>query len=240
MEQEGQTFQNLADGNGTRGLLIQNNRGTIRNIGGRFREELEFIPKWILAGGLGFEQSMISIQSINFEGATPLRVNADRTYYNWAPEMSLTWKPGEGYRHWVRASTGYGIPQFNNLLRDPVTGLPGTNFDLKPQKNLNWLGFGRSLRMRSLHKRFRERIPHPSMRTPRNIGESKLVMIGARSRDGVSQGPTRISMRNISISRIAPLQASWVAMETRCPTCRRISSTPKLSTITLVPVGEAG
>ena len=137
MQQEGNTFQNLADGNGTRGLLIQNNRGTIRNIGGRFREELEFVPKWILAGGLGFEQSIISIQTINYEGAVPLRVSADRTYYNWAPEMSLTWKPAEGYRHWVRASTGYAIPQFNNLLRDPVTGLPGTNFDLRPQKNLN-------------------------------------------------------------------------------------------------------
>jgi iron complex outermembrane receptor protein len=137
MEQEGNTFQNLADGQGTRGSLLQNNRGTIRNIGGRFREELEFVPKFILAAGLGFEQSMVSISQINYTGATPAPVSANRTYYNWAPEMSLTWKPAEGYRHWVRASTGYGIPQFGNLLRDPVTGLPGTNFDLKPQKNLN-------------------------------------------------------------------------------------------------------
>ncbi len=116
---------------------LQNNRGTIRNIGGRFREELEFVPKVILAAGLGFEQSMLSIQSINYTGATPAPVSANRTFYNWAPEMSLSWKPAEGYRHWVRASTGYGIPQFGNLLRDPITGQPGTNFDLKPQKNLN-------------------------------------------------------------------------------------------------------
>lgn len=137
MEQEGNTFQNLADGQGTRGSLLQNNRGTIRNIGGRFREELEFVPKFILAGGLGFEQSMVSVQQINYTGATPSPISANRTFYNWAPEMSLTWKPADGYRHWVRASTGYGIPQFGNLLRDPVTGLPGSNFDLKPQKNLN-------------------------------------------------------------------------------------------------------
>lgn len=137
MEQEGNTFQNLADGQGTRGALLQNNRGTIRNIGGRFREELEFVPKFILAGGLGFEQSMVSVQQINYTGATPSPISANRTFYNWAPEMSLTWKPVDGYRHWVRASTGYGIPQFGNLLRDPVTGLPGSNFDLKPQKNLN-------------------------------------------------------------------------------------------------------
>ena len=59
MEQEGQTFQNLADGFGTRGTLLANNRGTIRNIGGRFREELEFVPQWVLAAGLGFEQSAL-------------------------------------------------------------------------------------------------------------------------------------------------------------------------------------
>ena len=139
MEQESQTFQNLANGKGTRGTLIQNSRGTIRNVGGRFREELEFVPKVILAGGLGFEQSMLSVQTINYTGgASPAPNGANRTYTNWAPEMSLSWKPAEAYRHWVRASTGYGIPGFGNLLRDPITGLPGTNFNLKPQKNLNF------------------------------------------------------------------------------------------------------
>jgi iron complex outermembrane receptor protein len=117
--------------------LIQNNRGTIRNIGGRIREELEFMPQWTWAAGIGFEQSMISIDAINYEGVGPLRSGANRTFYNWAPETSVSWKPSEKYRHWIRASTGYGIPQFNNLLRNPITGLPGSNFDLKPQKNLN-------------------------------------------------------------------------------------------------------
>ncbi len=138
MEQEGQTFENLADGQGTRGLLLQNNRGNIRNIGARFREELEFIPKWTLAAGLGFEQSHLSIETINYTGgAVASRPNAHRDFTNLAPEASLTWKPTEGYRHWVRASTGYGLPTFAQLTRDPVTGLPGSNFDLKPQKNLN-------------------------------------------------------------------------------------------------------
>jgi len=138
MEQEGQTFQNLADGQGTRGLLLQNNRGNIRNIGARFREELEFVPKWTLAAGLGFEQSHLSIETINYTGgAVSSRPNAHRDFTNWAPEVALTWKPSEGYRHWVRGSTGYALPTFGNLTRDPVTGLPGANFDLKPQKNLN-------------------------------------------------------------------------------------------------------
>ena len=138
MEQEGQTFQNLADGQGTRGTLIQNNRGTIRNIGGRIGEELEFAPKWTAAARFGFEQSMLSVQIINYTGgANPSYASANKTFYNYAPEVSLTWRPTDAYRHWIRASTGYGIPTFNNLLRDPTTGQPGANFNLKPQKNVN-------------------------------------------------------------------------------------------------------
>jgi iron complex outermembrane recepter protein len=119
--------------------LLQNNRGRINNIGGRFREELEFVPKWILAAGLGFEQSQLTIDTINYDnsGAVASRPSATRDYTNWAPEASLTWKPAEGYRHWIRSSTGYAIPTFGNLTRDPITGLPGANFNLKPQKNWN-------------------------------------------------------------------------------------------------------
>jgi len=140
MDQKANSFQNLADGFGTKGTLIQNSRGSIFNVGARFREELEVAPNWILAAGLGYEHSHLSVHATSYNpatGAFASRANASRIFSNWAPEMSLTWKPSEGYRHWIRGSTGYGIPQFGNLLRDPITGLPGTNFDLKPQKNLN-------------------------------------------------------------------------------------------------------
>jgi iron complex outermembrane receptor protein len=144
MEQEGNTFQNLADGFGTRGLLLQKSRATIRNIGGRVREELDFAPKWTLAGGLGMEQSMLSIQAINYSYSavvnpvvTTTRASADRTFWNWAPEMSLSWKPADGVKHWMRASTGYGIPQLSQLTTG-IDGNPGTNFALKPQKNVNF------------------------------------------------------------------------------------------------------
>jgi iron complex outermembrane receptor protein len=139
MDQKANQFQNLADGYGTKGTLIQNSRGSIFNIGARFREELEFVPTWTLAAGLGFEQSRLSTQATNYNatGAVASRANASLDYSNWAPDMSLIWKPSEANRHWVRASTGYGIPQMSQLLRDPITGLPGTNLNLKPQKNLN-------------------------------------------------------------------------------------------------------
>jgi len=141
MEQKGNSFQNLADGFGTKGTLLQNSRGSIFNIGGRIREELEFYPNWIFAVGLGFEQSRLSVHATNYDqttGALANRATASRTFSNWAPEGALIWKPSVDRRHWIRASAGYGIPTFANLLRDPISGQPGTNFSLKPQKNLNF------------------------------------------------------------------------------------------------------
>ncbi len=149
MDQKANTFQNLADGFGTKGTLLQNSRATIFNIGGRFREELEFYPNWIFAVGLGFEQSTLSVNATNYNQTTALvdtHVSANRTFSNWAPEGSLTWKPSTDHRYWLRASTGYGIPQVSNLLRNPITGLPGTNFNLKPQKNIN-LEIGSEVRL---------------------------------------------------------------------------------------------
>ena len=138
MEQESNAFTNLGNFQGSRGTLSQNSRGTIRNIGGRFREELEFVPKWTLAGGLGFEQSIVSAQVINYTGAGAVatRTSTDRTFYNWAPEVSLTFRPNDVARNWIRASTGYAIPGIGNLTTD-LSGLAGTNFNLQPQKNVN-------------------------------------------------------------------------------------------------------
>ncbi len=138
MEQESQAFENLGDFRGSRGTLVQNSRGTIRNIGGRLREELEFVPKWTLAAGIGFQQSQVSVQTINYTaGALGSSPGADRTFYNWAPEVSVSWRPTEQHRHWVRASTGYSVPGFANLTTG-LDGLAGTNFSIKPQKNYNF------------------------------------------------------------------------------------------------------
>ncbi|MCX5721669.1 MAG: TonB-dependent receptor [Nitrospirae bacterium] len=138
MKQDGETFQNMADGIGTKGLKIQDNQGWIQNMGIRFREELEFVPKWTLAAGLGYERSHLNVHAVVLNsGASNSNQAVTRDFDNWAPEMSLTWKPAEGYRHWIRASTGYAIPQISQLTRNPTTGLPGENFQLKPQKNYN-------------------------------------------------------------------------------------------------------
>ena len=142
MNQKSNTFQNLGNFQATYGTLAQNAPGTIRNIGGRFREELEFVPKWTLAAGLGFEQSILSANVVNYNTSGPTigqiasSVNVNRTFYNWAPEVSLTFRPNEIWRNWARASTGYGIPTISNLTTGQ-NGLAGLNTGLQPEKNLN-------------------------------------------------------------------------------------------------------
>lgn len=199
---------------------MQNSRGTIRNIGGRLREELEFVPKWTLAAGIGFQQSQVSVQTINYTaGALGSSPGADRTFYNWAPEVSVSWRPTEQHRHWVRASTGYSVPGFANLTTG-LDGLAGTNFSIKPQKNYNFeigtdsklhktfgvqlVGFWVLVKDEIITQVTQPRLVRlPSTPTPPNIGASRQVMIGGPRRDGASPGPIRISTRNTSTSPIS-------------------------------------
>ena len=141
MEQEGTSFRNLNDGHATFGPLQQQNRLTTKNIGARFREELEFVPKWTVAVGFNYENSRISGVVTNYTTTATTstfssRVGVNRTFDNFAPELVLEFKPQEGMRYWTRASTGYAIPGLGNLTTG-LDGNPGLNIDLKPTKNLD-------------------------------------------------------------------------------------------------------
>ena len=101
LEQEGVNNLNLNNGSGAFGPVTQQNRFSVRNIGGRFREELEFTPKWILAVGLGYERSDISGFVNNFSATTTTStltstVGVNRSFDNWAPDISLTYRLNEG------------------------------------------------------------------------------------------------------------------------------------------------
>lgn len=140
-EQEGVNNVNLNDGRASFGPVTQQNRFSVRNLGGRFREELEFTPKWILAVGLGYERSDISGFVNNFNATTTTStlnstVNVNRSYDNWAPDVSLTYRVNRDTNVWTRGSVAYGIPQFTNLTTG-LDGNPGFNGSVKPQKNLN-------------------------------------------------------------------------------------------------------
>lgn len=140
-EQEGVNNVNLNDGRASFGPVTQQNRFSVRNIGGRFREELEFTPKWVLALGLGYERSDISGFVNNFTATTTTStlnstVGVNRSYDNWAPDVSLTYRLNRETNIWTRGSVAYGIPQFTNLTTG-LDGNPGFNGAVKPQKNLN-------------------------------------------------------------------------------------------------------
>ncbi|NOS81676.1 MAG: TonB-dependent receptor [Nitrospira sp. CG24C] len=141
MEQEGASYRNLNDGTATFGPLQQQNRLTTKNIGARFREELQFIPNWTAILGFNYENSRISGVVTNYTATATTstlasRVNVDRTFDNFAPEVALSFRPNVDTRIWTRASTGYAIPGLGQLTTG-LDGAPGLNTGLKPQKNLN-------------------------------------------------------------------------------------------------------
>ncbi len=141
LEQEGINNLNLNNGSGGFGPMTQQNRFSVRNIGGRFREELEFLPRWTLALGLGYERSDISGFVNNFTATSTTStlgstVGVNRTFDNWAPDLSLQYRFNDGTIVWTRGSVGYGIPQFSNMTTG-LDGNPGFNDSVKPQKNAN-------------------------------------------------------------------------------------------------------
>lgn len=141
LEQEGVNNLNLNNGSGGFGPMTQQNRFSVRNIGGRFREELEFLPRWTLALGLGYERSDISGFVNNFTATSTTStlgstVGVNRTFDNWAPDLSLQYRLNDGTIVWTRGSVGYGIPQFSNMTTG-LDGNPGFNDSVKPQKNAN-------------------------------------------------------------------------------------------------------
>jgi len=153
LESESTNFRNAADFNATKLNAINNSRGEIQNLGLRFREELDFLPHWTLAGGMGLEWSRISVEQVNFgftTGTVTGRAIASRRFVNVAPDVSLTFRPNQQTRYWGRVSGGYGIPSLGNLTTTP-TGLPGANNALEDERNIN-LELGGNVQ---LHPRFR-------------------------------------------------------------------------------------
>jgi iron complex outermembrane receptor protein len=142
MEQEAATFFNLGNGHGTRGALQSGTRGHFRNLGGRIREELTFLPGWTLVLGLGGEHSEVTGELRSRIAAETFRyIRFSRTFGNVAPEAALVYSPSADFMARLRVSTGYGIPGFGNLTTT-ANGLPGNNTTLKAQKNLGVeLGF---------------------------------------------------------------------------------------------------
>lgn len=138
MEQEANSFRNLADYQGTRGALNSNTRGYHRNVGGRLREELRFADDWTGVLGLGLEHSRVEAAVQSRTGAeTYSRVNVDRSFFNTAPELGVTYAHSAALKARARAAYAYGIPGISQLTTTS-DGVAGNNTSLKPQRNLGF------------------------------------------------------------------------------------------------------
>ncbi len=106
------------------------------NLGGRFREELALSPTITGVIGLSAELSRIHAysSSVAYPSGALLPIPANRAFWNFAPEASLTWQPDRQWKLYARASSGYGTPQYGFLFTNQQ-GFDGNNTDLKPQRN---------------------------------------------------------------------------------------------------------
>ncbi|MFN0118457.1 MAG: TonB-dependent receptor family protein [Elusimicrobiota bacterium] len=138
MEQEANSFRNLGDFNGTRGALNSNTRGTHRNVGARFREEIQFDEKWTGILGVGLESSRVSAQvQTRTSSETYSRVSVGRNFFNVAPEVNVIYQATPKIKIHSRMGTGYGIPGMSQLTTTP-SGVAGNNNQLKSQRNLGF------------------------------------------------------------------------------------------------------
>ncbi len=136
----GGRFYNITpQGGATRGSLASTVFGHQWNAGARFQEDVQLAQRWHAVAGLGGEYSDLggneTIFAYNANGATRTLVNANRFYFNLAPEGALIYTPSAAWTLQTRVGTGYGTPQTTNLFIAP-NGHFGGNTQLKSQSNV--------------------------------------------------------------------------------------------------------
>ena len=129
----------IPGGNATLGGQTQTVFGKHLNAGGRLREELALGERWVLVAGLGMEFTGLNALANNFTyplAATPIisPVSADRTFFNFAPEVAVQYRPVDALRLHARLGTGYGTPQATQLFTT-AQGAFGNNTTLQTQRN---------------------------------------------------------------------------------------------------------
>jgi iron complex outermembrane receptor protein len=206
MEQEGQTFNNLQDFFGTRGTLAQNSRGHDsehrRAVPGRIGVYSEVDPcRRARIRAIAVERADDQLHRRGGEWS----VRSGTELQQLGAGNVVSWKPADGYRHWVRASTGYAIPGFGNLLTNPFTGLAGTNFDLKPQKNLN-VELGTESRSAQDLDRAISRLCHVRQRRNHHAGRVQYRRSGGDQCGLVAISRHRVVLRLAAVGRVAALR----------------------------------
>lgn len=136
----GGRFYNITpQGGATRGSLASTVNGHQWNGGARAQEDVQLDRSWHVVIGLGGEYSDLggseAIYAYSARGAARTFVDANRFYFNLAPEGALIYTPSAAWTLQSRVGTGYGTPQTVNLFIAP-TGRFGSNTQLKSQDNV--------------------------------------------------------------------------------------------------------
>lgn len=126
----------LPVGNGALGALTNVQEIMHSNMGMRAREEIALAPDVTGVLGLGVELSKIAAlsSSVDYGAGSFSAVPANRAFWNVAPEASVVWRPNAEWQVHVRASSGYGTPNYGQLFVNPQ-GRDGNNASLTSQRN---------------------------------------------------------------------------------------------------------
>lgn len=134
----------LPVGDGATGAIQSVQNAMMQNLGGRGREEVALSKDVTMVLGLSAEMTKIAALQDQYAyfAAGPRAgaisswqgIPANKTYWNFGPEASVTWRATPDLLTHFRASSGYGTPNPGQLF---VTqqGRPGANVDLKTQRN---------------------------------------------------------------------------------------------------------
>ena len=139
----GYTYNVAPGGNATLGGLNALVPSMQTNAGGRLRGEVKLTDKLLLVTGVSVERSFLQGTSYAYTYSAPnvaksiAVVNANTSFLNEAPEISLVFKPTSQWEIAARAATGYGTPNVSNLFVTS-TGVAGNNTNLKSQTNIGY------------------------------------------------------------------------------------------------------
>lgn len=149
------TLNTLPFGNGGTGAVQSVQNAMMQNLGGRGREEVALSKDVTLVLGLSSEMTKIAaLQDAYTYYAADQRTGqktgqlaswtgtpVNKTYWNFGPEASVTWRAMPDLLTHFRASSGYGTPNPGQLFVNQ-RGQVGANTDLKTQRNIGFdIGF---------------------------------------------------------------------------------------------------
>ncbi|GLI93873.1 TonB-dependent receptor family protein [Methylocystis echinoides] len=142
------TLNTLPFGNGGTGAVQSVQNAMMQNLGGRGREEVALSKDVTMVLGLSAEMTKIAALQDAYtyysadqrtgqrfgQLATWTGTPVNKTYWNFGPEASVTWRATPELLTHFRASSGYGTPNPGQLFVNQQ-GRVGANTDLKTQRN---------------------------------------------------------------------------------------------------------